>query len=141
LRAGGAQLGTYTPKGGNVNRHNLRCRIPQAEANFFTASHPKKRAWIGPALVGIFLPIAGVLTALGVELGNIVSDANPTSGGRSITESSKRVALLASMAGFFVGGMLLGFLGFHRFGFLSFLFLAAALVSASSVRFLKALLY
>ena len=92
-------------------------------------------------LEGSGIKSGGVLTALGVELGNIVSDANPTSDGRSITESSKRVALLASMAGSFVGGMLLGLLGFHRFGFLSFLFLAAALVSASSVRFLKALLY
>jgi hypothetical protein len=82
----------------------------------------------------------GILVALAVEIGEVASDTKTTSVDNSGIDSSKKLALLASLVASFSGGILLGLFGFHHFGFHFFLFLAATLAILSAVTFVKAFL-
>lgn len=82
--------------------------------------------------------IGGIVTELGIGLGNLIYEVTTKKiAGKQLQEEDRtRLTLLASIVGFFCGGVFLGTLGFNQLGFLFYLLLAAFLFFVSTASLL-----
>lgn len=82
--------------------------------------------------------IGGIVTLLGIGLGNLIYEVTTKriAGKQLQGEYRTRLTQLASIVGFFCGGVFLGTLGFNQLGFLFYLLLAALLFFVSTASLL-----